>query len=69
MTGTDSTSIATFSTSGTYQYRWTVGTDVNGMAYGPVLVPEPSTCAMALTGTALGGWQIWRGSRRRTRTA
>lgn len=28
-------------------------------------VPEPSTYAMALTGTALGGWQMWRGSRRR----
>jgi hypothetical protein len=31
----------------------------------PVVVPEPSTYAMALAGLACGGWQMWR--RRRLR--
>ena len=33
----------------------------------PVVVPEPSTYAMALAGLACGGWQMWR--RRRLRQA
>ena len=28
--------------------------------YGTVVVPEPSTYAMALAGLACGGWQMWR---------
>jgi formylglycine-generating enzyme required for sulfatase activity len=32
----------------------------------PVVVPEPSTYAMALAGLACGGWQMWR---RRRKTA
>jgi hypothetical protein len=33
----------------------------------PVVVPEPSTYAMALAGLACAGWQMWR--RRRLRQA
>ena len=33
----------------------------------PVVVPEPSTCAMALAGLACAGWQMWR--RRRLKAA
>ena len=32
-----------------------------------IVVPEPSTYAMALAGLACGGWQMWR--RRRLRQA
>lgn len=30
------------------------------------VVPEPSTYAMAITGTAIGGWRLWRRGRRRS---
>jgi len=47
-------------------------TGVRGLAIAQIdlyAVPEPSTYAMAITGAALGGWQMWRGSRRRKRHA
>lgn len=69
LSGSDSISIAMFSTSGQYQYSWAVGTGVNGIAYGPVIVPEPSTYAMAFGGMAVVGWQMLRGRRRRDQTA
>ena len=67
LSGSDSVSIAMFSTSGQYQYSWAVGTGVNGIAYGPVIVPEPSTYAMAFGGMAVVGWQMFRGRRGRDR--
>ena len=39
--------------------------DVGFRLAAPVVVPEPSTYAMALAGLACGGWQMWR--RRRLR--
>lgn len=67
LSGSDSISIATFSTSGQYQYSWAVGTGVYGIAYGPVIVPEPSTCAMAIGSMAVVGWRMLRGRRRSIR--
>lgn len=65
LSGTDSISIAKFSTSGSYQFSWTVGTGAVAMTYGPVLVPEPSTYAMVVGGIAVGGWRLLRGRGRR----
>lgn len=67
--GNDSVSIAMFSTGGEYQYSWDVGTGVGGIAYGPVIVPEPSTYAMAFGGMAVVGWQLLRGRDRRDPSA
>jgi sulfatase modifying factor 1 len=41
------------------------GVDVGFRLAAPVVVPEPSTYAMAIAGLACGGWQMWR--RRRLR--
>jgi sulfatase modifying factor 1 len=43
------------------------GPNVGFRLASPVVVPEPSTYAMALAGLACGGWQMWR--RRRLRQA
>ena len=63
--GNESVSIAMFSTSGQYQYSWAAGAGVDGIAYGPAIVPEPSTYAMVISGMAVMGWQTLRGRRRR----
>jgi sugar lactone lactonase YvrE len=58
--GTGSSSvIAKFDSSGNYQFSWNVG-NANSLTYGPILVPEPSTYAMALVGIGVGGWRMWR---------
>lgn len=69
LSGTDSVSIAMFSTAGQYQYSWAAGTGVYGITYGPVIVPEPSTYAMVFGGMAVVGWRMLRGRRRRDQTA
>ena len=67
--GNDASAIAMFSPSGEYQYDWELDSAVDGMAYGPVLVPEPSTFAMAFGGMAVVGWQMLRGRGRRDQSA
>ena len=62
--GNDASAIAMFSPSGEYQYDWVLETGADGMAYGPVLVPEPSTYAMALAGLGLTGYSMFRRRKR-----
>jgi len=69
LSGSSSVSMAMFSTSGQYQYNWALGTGVYGIAYGPAIVPEPSTYATALGGMAVVGWHMLRGRRRRDQAA
>jgi len=67
--------INAYDTAGTLQYSFSTGAgtsnrpryvafDVPGSGFNQV-VPEPSTCAMALAGIACGGYSMWR---RRKRT-
>jgi sugar lactone lactonase YvrE len=63
ITGSTGNAIAKYDSSGQFQYSWNVNGGAS-LTYGPVLVPEPSTWAMAAMAIAVGGWRTWRGRRR-----
>lgn len=62
ITGSTGNAIAKYDSSGQFQYSWSVNGGAN-LTYGPVLVPEPSTWAMAAMAIGVAGWLSWRGRR------
>lgn len=65
-TGSVDHTISKFDPSGNFLFSWDfAGTSTpNGMAFAPVAVPEPSTCASLLAGLACAGYSLFRRRKR-----